>query len=88
MFAYFLDDNVYNREGDAFWVRGDAVADILLRAPIDIETTAAVPSNRSLRIASLEVHLETGPKPNRVTVSTRRRVARARHACQLAADRS
>ncbi len=22
IFAYFIDDNIYNREGDAFWVRG------------------------------------------------------------------
>ncbi len=68
--AYFLDDNAYNREGDAFWVRGESRADILLRAPIDIETDAPVPQNRSLRIERLLVHLETGPRPNRVTVST------------------
>jgi hypothetical protein len=70
VFAYFLDDNVYNREGDRFWVRGESSADVLLRAPIDIETAAEAPANRSLRISRLDVELQTGPKPNRVTIST------------------
>jgi MFS family permease len=70
MFGYFMDDNVYNREGDAFWVRGESHADIMLRAPISVETTADVSPTRSLRIESLTVHLETGPRPNRVTLST------------------
>jgi hypothetical protein len=68
--AYFIDDNIYNREGDAFWVKGESSADIVLRAPIDIELTEQVAPRRSLRIDSIEVHLETGPKPNRVTVSS------------------
>ena len=68
--AYFIDDNIYNREGDAFWVRGASRADLVLRAPIDIETTAQVAPNRSLRIVKLQVYLETGPMPNRVTVSS------------------
>jgi hypothetical protein len=70
VFAYFIDDNVYNREGDAFWVRGKSTADILLRAPISIETKAEVSPRRSLRITTLTVHLETGPRANRVTVDT------------------
>ncbi len=70
VFAYFIDDNVYNREGDKFWVKGESSADLLLRAPISIETTAVVAPRRSLRIEKLMVHLETGPKPNRVTVAT------------------
>lgn len=70
VFAYFIDDNIYNREGDAFWVRGESGADLLLRAPIAIETTAEIAPRRSLRIEKLTVHLETGPRPNRVTVST------------------
>ena len=28
---YFLDDNVYPREGDRFWVRGDSRADLILK---------------------------------------------------------
>jgi hypothetical protein len=69
IFAYFIDDNIYNREGDRFWVRGESRGDLILRAPIAIETTAEVP-NRSLRIGRLEVHLETGPLANRVTVTS------------------
>jgi hypothetical protein len=68
--AYFLDDNTYNREGDAFWVRGESTADLLLRAFLDIETSASVSPNRSLRIGRLEVHLETGPVANRVRVTS------------------
>ncbi|HQZ40683.1 MAG TPA: hypothetical protein PLH72_16755 [Vicinamibacterales bacterium] len=69
--AYFLDDNAYNREGDAFWVRGESRADLLLRAPIVTEAGAAgEEETRPLRIAKLEVYLETGPKANRVVVSS------------------
>jgi hypothetical protein len=69
--AYFLDDNAYNRESDAFWVRGASRADILLRAPIVMEQQpdgSAVP--RPLRAPRLELDLETGPLPNRVTIRT------------------
>lgn len=66
--AYFLDDNAYPREGDAFWVRGRARAEFMLRAPVvggDVESGGAA---RSLRIRQLEVQLETGDEPNQVTV--------------------
>jgi hypothetical protein len=72
MFGYFIDDNVYGLEGDRFWVRGESSADILLRARLGIEIidgTTPPPPPRSLKIESLEVQLETGPKPNRVSVS-------------------
>ena len=70
MFAYFIDDNIYNREGDAFWVKGESTADLLLRAPIAPETQAAgVQEARSLRIEKLTVILETGSRPNRVTIN-------------------
>ncbi|HEX6162420.1 MAG TPA: hypothetical protein VFZ31_03575 [Vicinamibacterales bacterium] len=69
--GYFLDDNVYNRENDAFWVRGESTADILLRARIQTEADAAgVEMSRSLMITKLTAILETGPKPNRVVIST------------------
>lgn len=69
--GYFLDDNVFNREGDAFWVRGESTADILLRARIQTEAdVAGVQMSRSLRIEKLTAILETGPKPNRVVIST------------------
>jgi hypothetical protein len=54
VFAYFIDDNIYNREGDAFWVRGESSADILLRAPIAPEADAAgFPPGVSLHIDKL-----------------------------------
>ena len=69
--AYFIDDNVYNREKDAFWVRGESSADILLRARIQPEANAAgVEIARSLQIQKLTAILETGPKPNRIVIST------------------
>ncbi len=71
VFAYFIDDNIYSREGDAFWVKGESSADILLRAPIAPETEAAgLRPPTSLQIEKMTVILETGPKPNRVTVDT------------------
>ena len=71
IFAYFIDDNVFNREGDAFWVRGESSADIVLRARIETEALAAGGEvSRSLRIEKLTAILETGPKPNRVVIST------------------
>ncbi|MGE0866797.1 MAG: hypothetical protein AB7P34_23070 [Vicinamibacterales bacterium] len=71
VFAYFIDDNIYNREGDAFWVKGESHADLLLRAPIEPEATAAgVQEALSLRIEKLTVILESGPRPNRVTIDT------------------
>ena len=71
VFAYFIDDNVYNREGDAFWVKGEKTADILLRAPIAPESAALkLQQPPSLEIEKLTVILETGPKPNRVTINT------------------
>ena len=69
--GYFLDDNVFNRENEAFWVRGESRADILLRARIQTEADAAgVEMARSLVISKLTAILENGPKPNRVVLST------------------
>jgi hypothetical protein len=71
MSGYFLDDNAYPREpGDWFWVRGRSRAEFMLRAPAVSEITPAGERPRSLRILELEVQLETGDQPNRVTVDT------------------
>ncbi len=71
VFGYFIDDNIYAREGDAFWVKGESTADLLLRAPIAPESQAAgVEEALSLRIDKLTVILETGPRANRVTINT------------------
>jgi hypothetical protein len=68
--AYFLDDNAYNREGDAFWVRGEARTEIMLRAPVLDDPAGQGDGVRSLRVASLDVQLETGAIRNQVTVRT------------------
>ncbi len=69
--AFFIDDNIYNREADAFWVKGESTAAILLRAPIAPESEALkLQQPSSLEIEQLMVILETGPKPNRVTIDT------------------
>jgi len=71
MLAYFIDDNAYAREGDAFWVKGESTTDVLLRAPIELEArVAGVRPPRSLHIDKVTVMLETGPRPNRVTIDT------------------
>ena len=68
--GYFMDDNAYNREGDAFWVRGESRADVMLRAPAPPVVEADLERARPLRVPQMEIMLETGPKPNRVTVRT------------------
>ena len=71
IWAYFIDDNVYNREGTAFWVRGESTAQILLRALIAPEAQkAGVKTTTSLHITKLTAVLQTGPKPNRVVINT------------------
>jgi hypothetical protein len=67
--AYFLDDNAYPREGDAFWVRGRSRAEFMLRSPIVTAIAAdGREAHRSRRILRLDVQLETGAEANRVTV--------------------
>ncbi|MGE3277238.1 MAG: hypothetical protein AB7O67_19155 [Vicinamibacterales bacterium] len=69
--AYFLDDNAYNREGDAFWVRGESRADVMLRAPAVAEAQPDGSQRfRSLTIPRLEVELETGAAATRVVIDT------------------
>jgi hypothetical protein len=65
--AYFADDNAFNPEGDAFWVRGKSRADVILRAPVvDIGDGRFV----SKTIVKLTVEVENGGDPGRVTVAT------------------
>lgn len=67
--GYFLDDNAYDMEGDRFWVRGGARADLIVRAP-------AVPERRSgeeevwrtMSLRRLRVDLQAGPVANVVTL--------------------
>jgi hypothetical protein len=68
--AYFLDDNAYNREGAAFWVRGESRADIMLRAPTGTAANGDGERGRPLRITRLEVQLESGPRANRIVIAS------------------
>jgi hypothetical protein len=63
--AYFLDANAFDPEGTAFWVKGNARADLVLRAPAGPGTNAL-----PLRIAALDVDVLNGGVPNRITIST------------------
>jgi hypothetical protein len=65
--AYFMDDAAYSPEGEAFWVKGGARADVLLRAPLQ-----RAPDDRwlSLRVRTFSIEITNGAVPNRVTVSS------------------
>ena len=69
--AYFLDDNAYSVERDAwFWIRGESRTELMLRAPVVTEVTPQGEVFRPLRIERLEVQIETGSIGNRVRVDT------------------
>jgi hypothetical protein len=51
---YFLDDNPYEREHEAFWIRGDSRADMLFKTPE--------------KVSRLKLTLSTGPIRPAVTI--------------------
>ena len=72
--AYFLDDNAFLPEEDPpksndwwFWVKGKALAEVVLRAPV-----ASLGNNnwQTKAIARLTLEVRNGGAPNRVTVAT------------------
>lgn len=65
--AYFLDDNAYNREGEWFWVRGEARADLILRAPARPHGDGAF---TSLALTALDVEVATGAAAASVSIDT------------------
>jgi len=69
VFAYFVDDNSFNPEGEWFWVKGRAKAEVVLRAPV-----VSAGGNTWISKVIMRVHVEVrnGGVPNRVTVSTGR----------------
>jgi hypothetical protein len=67
--AYFPDDHAYNPEGEWFWVKGKATAEIILRAPVP---NVGVNKYVSKKIARLNIDIRNGGAANRVTVSTGR----------------
>ncbi|MDP1571239.1 MAG: glycosyltransferase family 87 protein [Vicinamibacterales bacterium] len=68
--GYFLDDNAYDLEGDRFWVRGEARADLIVRAPAQPERQGEAEVWRSRRLRQLQVDLAAGPVANTVTIRT------------------
>ena len=69
VFAYFVDNNAFNPEGEWFWVKGRARAEIVLRGPV---ANAGVDRWVSKTISRLNVEVRNGGVANRVTVSTGR----------------
>ena len=67
--AYFPDDNAYNPEGDAFWVKGKSRAEVILRAPV-VDAGSGQFVTKAIR--RLGVEIQNGEVPDRVTVSTGR----------------
>jgi hypothetical protein len=63
--AYFLDDNAYAFEGEAFWVRGRSRAEMLLRAPV---LTRPDGGFDSLRLHHLTIQIQAGDVANTVVV--------------------
>jgi hypothetical protein len=67
--AYFPDDNAFNPEGDKFWVKGKSLAEVILRAPV---VDAGQGRYVTKAITKLNVEIQNGGKPDRVTISTGR----------------
>ena len=67
--AYFPDDNIYNPEGDTFWVKGNSRGEIVLRAPVvDLGDGRFV----SKTMVTLTVDIQNSARAGRVTVATGR----------------
>jgi len=67
MLAYFPDDNAFNPEGDAFWVKGKSRAEVILRAPV-LDAGGGLFVTKAIRRLGVEVR--NGGLDDRVTVST------------------
>ena len=67
MLAYFPDDNAYNPEGDAFWVKGKSRAEVVLRAPV-LDAGGGRFVTKAIRRLGVEVR--NGGSEGRVIVST------------------
>jgi hypothetical protein len=67
LLVYFLDDNAYNREGEWFWVRGEARADLILRAPARPHADGAF---TSLALTAVDVEIATGAAAPVVSIDT------------------
>lgn len=84
--AYFLDDNAFPPEGEWFWVKGGARADLLLRGPArevaegtagadrvtrqEADGTTSIRYYVPYRLKQLRVEVRTGELANEVTIAT------------------
>jgi hypothetical protein len=63
--GYFVDDGAYPpEENSAFWIKGGARADVILRAPIVEEGPEIVP----LRVRTWSFEVTNGSVPNRIDI--------------------
>jgi hypothetical protein len=75
MMGYFPDDGAYTPEGESFWLRGKARADVILRAPLE----PAGPNRwRPTQIERIVVTVRNGIRANEVTIDTGREERRLR----------
>jgi hypothetical protein len=69
---YFLDDNAYPRDGDAFWLKGNSSADLIFKTPEPVSqlklTLAAGPFPSEVTIAAGTRRVTASLKPNEVAV--------------------
>jgi hypothetical protein len=68
LLAYFLDDNAHHREGEWFWVRGEARAEMILRAPARARPDGG---HDSLQLRRVLVEVRAGDVPNEVVIRSR-----------------
>lgn len=67
--AYFPDDNAFDPEGDAFWVKGKSRSEVILRAPVEATGDGRFVTKA---ITHVTVEIQNGARLDRVTVSTGR----------------
>ena len=67
LLAYLLDDNVYNVDDGAFWIKGKSRADIIVRARSRLREDG---TEEPLRVKRLDLEIRTNHVGNRVTVET------------------
>ncbi|HXH06086.1 MAG TPA: hypothetical protein VNI83_05775 [Vicinamibacterales bacterium] len=75
LMGYFPDDGAYTPEGESFWLRGKARADVILRAPLE-----PVGPNRwrPTQIERLRVTVRNGIRSNEVSIDTGHEARRLR----------
>lgn len=69
LLAYFLDDNVYDREAEnRYWIRGRSRADLILRSPARLRPDGGYDS---LKVRRVNIELRAGPVATEVDIKSR-----------------